>query len=268
MMPVWRNPHRLFSFWSQYLQLRSLEWGKQFKKNVRIGGNRSLSERWFHELVWIFTFGSILGNLGETLYCRWRTGKWMNRSSVVIGPFNIVWGGAFVLATVFLTQYAEYSKGRIFIMGALLGGVFEYLCSVFTEKVFGKVFWDYSDIPYNINGRINALYCVFWGIAAVVWVKGLYPDLASGIEWMLGFSKSAPLTNQLFIFIILDIALSYLALKRSEERSRGISAECKWQRDMDHYFGDEKLAQIYPNMTDATTETMELGTSRSCRTTD
>ena len=28
------------------------------------------------------------------------------------------------------------------------------------------------------------------------------------------------------------------------ERLRGMSAECKWQRDMDRYFGDEKLAQI------------------------
>ena len=88
---------------------------------------------------------------------------------------------------------------------------------------------------------------------------------------MLGFSKTISLTNQLFVFIMLDIDLSYLALKRSEERLRGMSAECKWQRDMDRYFGDEKLAQIYPNMTDVTTETMEtmeLGTNRSCRTTD
>ena len=37
--------------------------------------------------------------------------------------------------------------------------------------VFGKVFWDYSDIPFNLGGRINLLYCFFWGIAAVVWLK-------------------------------------------------------------------------------------------------
>ena len=44
-----------------------------------------------------------------------------------------------------------------------LGGAYEYLCSVFTELVFGKVFWDYSWMPFNLGGRINLLYCFFWG---------------------------------------------------------------------------------------------------------
>ena len=32
---------------------------------------------------------------------------------------------------------------------------YEYLCSVFTEIVFGAVFWDYSALPFNLGGRIN-----------------------------------------------------------------------------------------------------------------
>lgn len=64
----------------------------------------------------------------------------------------------------------------------MLGGAYEYLCSVFTEIVFGKVFWDYSEIPFNLGGRINLLYCFFWGIAAVVWIKKLYPHLSDWIE--------------------------------------------------------------------------------------
>ena len=47
----------------------------------------------------------------------------------------------------------------LFLTGTLLGGAYEYLCSVFTELVFGKVFWDYSKIPFNLGGRINLLYC-------------------------------------------------------------------------------------------------------------
>ena len=66
--------------------------------------------------------------------------------------------------------------------GTFLGGAYEYLCSVFTELVFGKVFWDYSWMPFNLGGRINLLYCFFWGIAAVVWFKILYPKISGWIE--------------------------------------------------------------------------------------
>lgn len=45
----------------------------------------------------------------------------------------------------------------------ILGGAYEYVCSVFTEIVFGKVFWDYSKIPFNLGGRINLLYCFSGG---------------------------------------------------------------------------------------------------------
>ena len=48
--------------------------------------------------------------------------------------------------------------------------------------MFGTVFWDYSHIPFNLGGRINLLFCFFWGIAAVVWLKGLYPRLSAWIE--------------------------------------------------------------------------------------
>ena len=70
--------------------------------------------------------------------------------------------------------------------GTLLGGLYEYLCSVFTELAFGTVFWDYSAIPFNLGGRINLLYCFFWGFAAVAWFKGLYP------VWPGGSPKSPP----------------------------------------------------------------------------
>lgn len=62
----------------------------------------------------------------------------------------------------------------------------------FTELVFGTVFWDYSDIPFNLGGRINLLYCFFWGIAAVIWLKILYPRLSALIEKIPGKKPEFP----------------------------------------------------------------------------
>ena len=68
------------------------------------------------------------------------------------------------------------------MFGTVLGGTYEYICSMFTEIVFGAVFWDYSDIPFNLGDRINLLYCFFWEIAAVVWLRFLYPFFSNLIE--------------------------------------------------------------------------------------
>ena len=129
----------------------------------------------FYKLFWLFLIGSLLGDITETIFCRLTAGEWMFRSSLVWGPFSVVWGFAIVLATALLYKDRDKPDRHIFLIGTFLGGAYEYTCSVLSELVFGQVFWDYSEIPFNLGGRVNLLYCFFWGIAAVVWIKGLYP---------------------------------------------------------------------------------------------
>lgn len=72
------------------------------------------------------------------------------------------------MATYIMYNYRDRSDGFVFSFGTFIGGAYEYICSVFTEIVFGKIFWDYRGLPFNLGGRINLLYCFFWGIATVV----------------------------------------------------------------------------------------------------
>lgn len=76
----------------------------------------------------------ILGDITETIFCRITAGVWMSRSSLVWGPFSIVWGLAIALATWFLYNYRDRSDGFLFAFGTFLGGAYEYICSVFTES--------------------------------------------------------------------------------------------------------------------------------------
>lgn len=171
----------------------------------------------------------------------------MSRSSLVWGPFSIVWGFAIAAVTVLLYRCRNYSDRFLFLTGTVLGGAYEYLCSVLTELVFGTVFWDYSQIPFNLGGRINLLYCIFWGIAAVVWFKELYPRISDWIERLP--KRGGKITTWfLLIFMCVNMAVSGLALIRSSERSIGIAAETVWQQVMDERFDDERLMRIYPNM--------------------
>ena len=200
----------------------------------------------FYKLVWLFLIGAFAGDIVETVFCRITAGVWMSRSSVVWGPFSIVWGLALALATLLLHKYQEKSDRFLFFTGVFLGGVYEYVCSVFTELVFGKVFWDYSDIPFNLGGRINLLYCFFWGIAAVVWMKHIYPCISALIETIpMRVGKIASWI--LIVFMCCNMAVSGLALVRSTQRAEGVPAESAWQKLMDERFDDERLERIYPN---------------------
>lgn len=200
----------------------------------------------FYKLFWLFFVGAFLGDITETIFCRLTVGRWMSRSSLVWGPFSLVWGIGIAGATALLYKDRNKPDRHLFFAGTLLGGAFEYICSVFTELVFGKVFWDYSKIPFNIAGRINLLYCFFWGIVAVVWIKLLYPRVSRLVE-KIPVLAGYILTWILVVFMVVDIGVSSLALLRYDTRANGAEAVYGWEQWVDNHFDDAQMERIYPN---------------------
>ena len=200
----------------------------------------------FYKVVMLFFIGAFLGDIVETIFCRITAGVWMSRSSVIWGPFSIVWGLAISMVTLLLYKYRNHSDRFLFLTGTLLGGVYEYFCSVFTEIIFGTVFWDYSDIPFNLAGRINLLFCFFWGFAAVIWFKHIYPVLSRLIE-KIPVIAGKIVTWLLIIFMCCNIIMSSLALTRYNQRQQNIEDNSYWQTWMDNHYNDSKIERIYPN---------------------
>ena len=200
----------------------------------------------FYKIVMLFFVGAFLGDITETLFCRVTAGVWMSRSSVVWGPFSIVWGLAIAAVTALLYRYRKSSASFLFLTGTFLGGAYEYVCSVFTEMAFGTVFWDYSRLPFNLGGRINLLYCFFWGIAAVVWLKYLYP-LLSGLIEKIPLRAGKVITWLLIVFMAVNVSVSCLALVRYDQRSNGIGPDNAVEEWIDEHFDDGRMERIYPN---------------------
>ena len=201
----------------------------------------------FYKLLWLFLIGAFLGDIVETLWCHYTTGIWMSRSSVIYGPFSIVWGIGCALLTLLLYQYRYKSDRFIFLFGTVVGGAYEYACSVFTELVFGTVFWDYSHLPFNLGGRINLLFCFFWGIVAVIWIKIIYPKLSDFIEKLP--KKTGTILSWCFIvFMTINIIISGLAIQRYSERQNGqINAQNPVEEFLDQHYPNERMERIYPN---------------------
>lgn len=201
----------------------------------------------FDKLIWVFLVSALLGDFIETIYCWALGGTWMSRSSVLYGPFSIVWGIGAVVLTIVLSKFAEKPDRYIFLIGALIGGVYEYGCSLFTEIFLGTVFWDYSWMPFNIGGRTNLLYMGFWGILAVIWIKLIYPKMSGLIE-KLPALQGKVITWVLVVFMICNAFISAMAMVRYTQRQEGIEAKNTMETFLDANYEDALIEKVWPNM--------------------
>lgn len=199
------------------------------------------------KLFWVFLVSSVLGAGIEMVFCRVTGGVWMNRSSLLYGPFSVVWGLGAVVLTVVLQHLADKPDRYVFLSGCVLGGVYEYLCSVFTELVFGTIFWDYSHMPMNLGGRINLLYCIFWGLLAVLWLRVLYPPMERTIE------KLPPLAGKITTWLLIALmlcncVLTCAAMLRYTDRHGDAPESGIVESFLDERYPDRYMEERWPNM--------------------
>lgn len=201
----------------------------------------------FYKLFWIFFIGSFIGVVTETIWCLIRLRKYESRKGLIYGPFNLVYGFGSIVMTVLLSFIQDSRDLYVFLGGSLIGGIFEYVCSLFQEKFLGSVSWDYKKLPFNLNGRVNLLYCFFWGLMSLVWIKDAYPFISSVVE-MIPNAIGIPLTWILLVFMVLDAFVSAMAVFRMNERNKGIKRTSIFWYFFDIIYPDDRLKKIYPNM--------------------
>ena len=86
----------------------------------------------------------------------------------------------------------------------------------------------------------------FWGIAAVIWIKVLYPKFAGWIE-KIPMLWGYVLTWILVVFMAVNILVSMAALVRYDMRANGKRQRADGKKVIDEHFDDERMDRIYPN---------------------
>ena len=200
-----------------------------------------------YKIMLILFLGSFMGVVVELLWCLITNGYLESRSGLVYGPFNMLYGVGAAALSIALYRFRNRGRWLSFLGSMAIGSVVEYACSWVMEVLFGSKSWDYSHMPFNLNGRICLLYSVFWGILGVIWIKDIYPRMA---KWILKLPNRAGkiITWALTIFLIINCLVSGVAMLRWSERHQGIPAENAMQQILDQRFPDERMERIYANM--------------------
>lgn len=201
----------------------------------------------FYKIALICISGSFAGVVVEMLWCLIRNGYIESRAGLVYGPFNLLYGVGAVALTLILYRYRNRSSAFSFIGGIVIGSVVEYLLSWGQEALFGSTSWDYSEIPFNINGRICLLYSVFWGFLGVMWIKSIYPRVAKVIL-KIPNKAGKILTVALTVFMVFNALMSLCSVWRWSQRVHNVPASSAFDEFFDKRFPDSRMERIFANM--------------------
>lgn len=167
-------------------------------------------------LIWYFIIFSIVGLIVETSFGFATTGVLESRKGFVYGPICPIYGLGAVAIIVVLDRFKD-SKLKIFIYGMIAGAIVEYLISFILEAIYGLRFWDYSYLPYNLNGRICLRYSSYWGFLSLAMIYLIKPRVDKLINKI---PKKEVIAKISFIILIIDAILTFIAISTYQERAK------------------------------------------------
>ena len=215
-----------------------------------------------------FIIYSILGYLIETLFGLVTKGVIESRQSFLYGPFCAIYGlGAVIM--IGLLQYFNKNNFSLFFGGFLIGSVVEYLVSLFGEMMLHVKWWDYSNMPLNINGRICIYFSIFWGILAIFLMTYINKKVDKLLIWLkekINIKALKTITIITIIFMAIDCVYTGMDLRMFYARIEH-SGLIKMQNGeqylldyeeiqnkpgvkefMEKYLSDEKMLKTFPNL--------------------
>lgn len=161
-------------------------------------------------LTVIFFTASITGWLWEVAQHFVRTGHFVNRGTLY-GPWLPIYGTAAAVLIVLLKRLAMH-PGLLFGCTVAVCGVIEYVTSVVLEFLFHARWWDYSNMPLNIHGRICAGGLMLFGLGGCAAIYLIGPAIDRKVKKMPKKAAAAVLIILLLIFVC-DVIYSFTNIR-------------------------------------------------------
>lgn len=150
-----------------------------------------------NNLIFYFIIYSFLGWCLESVY-KTIIFKKPTNSGFLYGPFCPIYG----LGAVLMISISSFSNNVlvIFILGFIVFTAWEYIVAVILEKFFKTKYWDYSDLKFNIQGRICLKNSIYWGILGILLVFVIQPLIER-------FTNLIPKNILVYVNFILCLAI-------------------------------------------------------------
>ncbi len=147
-------------------------------------------------IIFYFFLYSSVGWLVESIYCSIPAKKWINRGFLT-GPLCPIYGTGAITMAVILTPLKEkaillplfgyqlkITPLLVVLAGMVLCDVVEFITSLLMEKLFHARWWDYSEKPFNIQGRICLGHTMYWGLGALLFMYLVHPLVADLVAYI------------------------------------------------------------------------------------
>lgn len=161
-----------------------------------------------------FLFYSVFGWCFEVSLYLIRDRKFVNRG-FLNGPYCPIYGAGAILILVLFGQMTHILG--LFLSSAVICCTLEYITSYLMEKLFHARWWDYSDLPFNLNGRVCLLGAGAFGTLAVLLIFFIHPAV-SGLIGMLAALVQNILALVLGILFIADCIMTFCAMAGFHDR--------------------------------------------------
>ncbi len=183
-----------------------------------------LTERLISLILLFFSY-AFIGWCIEVTLKYFQFHRFINRGFLT-GPWLPIYGSGAVLITIAVKGAAplESSIGTTFVLSLLLCGLLEYLTSYFLEKRFHARWWDYSQKPMNLHGRVWIGNLILFGLGGVLIVNLINP-LLERISRHLSLPAQEVLALSLSAIFIADYVMSHFVLKLVKTGVEGSKAD-------------------------------------------
>ena len=197
----------------------------------------------FKEIIWLFIAGCFIGYLLETGWYFLKHGVYINKQGLLYGPFKPIYGFGLLIITIIFYKTQNKNWFKTFLLGILIGSIYEYAISLFQEYVLGTSTWNYSNFNFNLNGRIYLPYCIGWGVITLIYIKFLYPKLKILIN-------KIPLCFSIImaLFIVSNLLISALAVYQYSNRMNNIKHDNPILKLVDEVYNDEVINKKFPKL--------------------
>lgn len=215
-------------------------------------------------IVAYFVIYSIIGFIIETLFGLVTKGVLESRKSFLYGPLCGIYGLGAIIMIIALRRFNK-NNYTLFVGGFIVGSIIEYSISLIGEELFQIKWWDYSNMPFNINGRICVSFSIFWGILAIYLMSHLNPKIDRIID-KVNPKLLKRVAIVVAILLLLDFLITSFALKmfftrlvndydlelQNVDQYREVYTALYNNEDIkkivDKYFSYEKMLHTFPNI--------------------